>query len=101
MDAGGGMTTNRQNELDLDHLINYRAVLRWCYDHGLLKGEFPISDSATKVEVLDWGERRLQQLINSEVLAVLKELEQTNLLPGVLDVVPLSAIQTLKEKYRT
>ena len=56
-------STNDEH-LELAHLKDFRAVLRWSYDHGLLKGEFPDSDSADKKYVLDEGERKLMQLIH-------------------------------------
>jgi len=58
--------TEQDNELDLSHLKDTRAVLRWCYDHGLLKGEFPTSDSSDKAYLLEQGEKRLMQLITAD-----------------------------------
>lgn len=56
-----------RDELKLTHLKDFRAVLRWSYDHGLLKGEFPTSDSGGKPYILDQGEKRLMQLIDAYV----------------------------------
>lgn len=58
--------TEQDKELDLSRLKDVRAVLKWCYDHGLLKGEFPTSDSPGKIFVLDQGEKRLNQLITAD-----------------------------------
>lgn len=56
-------TPNAKQELDLNHLKDARSVLKWCYDHGLLKGEFPDSDSSNKSYVLDEAEKRLSELL--------------------------------------
>ena len=58
--------TEQDKELDLSHLKDVRAVLKWCYDHGLLKGEFPTSDSSDKAYLLEQGEKRLMQLITAD-----------------------------------
>lgn len=75
-------TPNTKQELDLNHLKDARSVLKWCYDHGLLKGEFPDSDSSSKSYVLDEAEKRLSELlkplltdsVKAEVKKVLDEL---------------------------
>lgn len=72
-------TQSSSEELDLSHLKDVRAVLKWCYDHGLLKGEFPTSDSSGKAYLLEQGEKRLMQLItaytNKQVEEVLDRLK--------------------------
>lgn len=74
--------------LNLTHLKDVRAVLKWCYDHGLLKGEFPDADSGGKSYLLSEGERRIAQLIESEATrreqALLDELEKESQLDWYL-----------------
>lgn len=69
-------TSSKKEKPDLTHLTDYRAVLRWSYDHGQLRGEFPSSRAASKVQLLNWGEKRLRQLIKSELTQALKELKE-------------------------
>jgi hypothetical protein len=68
-----------KSELDLSHLKEFRHVLRWSYDHGLLKGEFPSSDSGSKQYILDEGEKRLKQLIDAYALSLSTEAKQESL----------------------
>lgn len=57
------MSTTDSRE-ELEHLDDFRRVLKWCYDHGILKGEFPESGNK-KAEVIDMAEKRLMQLIDT------------------------------------
>lgn len=53
-----------------EHLKNVRDVVRWSYNHGLLKGEYPDKTDIDKKLVLDTAEKAIRQAVSEEMLGL-------------------------------
>lgn len=56
-------TENSEQTTELPHLQTVRDIIRWSYNHGRLKGEFPDTDVGLKV-VLDSAEALIASMVD-------------------------------------